>query len=402
MYKPHTQCRACGSDDLVSVLNLGFQPLANNFHKPDDEVPGRAPLEVMFCPICTLAQLSVVVNPKVLYRHYAYATSKSQTMKDHFRHIWGILNDERPCKVLVEIGSNDGDFLTFAKENGAEAVSGIDPSENLCALSRDQGHQTFCGPFGAATASMASACLPKIDVVLARHVFCHIDDWRDFFENLRMMCSDDTLVAIEVPWVCDMLGHGEWDTIYHEHLSYLSLTALNQVLDDTPFQITNAFHLGIHGGSLLILLKRSPSKAGGSVNDLLQTESYLTVTAWNNFATRTTQSCEDINDKLSTVHRHGSHIAGLGAAAKSTVIITACELQNVIQYIADGSPLKQGMISPNGIPVVSEDGLLKMRPSHTIMFCWNFAKEALQKHQPYLEAGGKFLIPIPEVREVGR
>ena len=210
MYHQHTKCRACGGTDLVLVLDLGAQPLANDFRKPGEECAGYAPLKVLFCKTCTLAQLSVVVRPEILYSRYSYVTSKSEMMRSHFKDILDDILEEchQTPKTLLEIGSNDGTFLKFAKNEFKEMV-GFEPAENLCAAAETQGVSTIERLFTHANAIELAAVPFKADVIVARHVFCHIDDWRDFIRGLETISHKDWSEAVgKGPFDFRSLGWG--------------------------------------------------------------------------------------------------------------------------------------------------------------------------------------------------
>src|SRR5579862_887048 len=197
MYKPHSQCRACGyarsgssgasksgtGAKLLKVFDLGLQPLANDFCEPRQARAGFAPLEVLYCPNCTLAQLSVVVDPKVLYSNYSYVTSPSATMQEHFTNIFNLISEESEIRYVMEVGSNDGRFLKFLQGKGAFNVLGIDPAENLGEIARKDEVPTLSTVFDRCSANESAARFPgNLDVIVARHVFCHIHDWREFMD----------------------------------------------------------------------------------------------------------------------------------------------------------------------------------------------------------------------------
>lgn len=250
MYKKVKACRTCGNLQLKEVYDLGVQPLANDFCRPDQESAGHAPLKVMFCEECTNSQLSVVVDPNIIYSNYPYVTSKSDTMKSHFRNLWNEITKEAKPKSLIEIGSNDGLFLDFCHNEGVENVLGVDPAANL------QHKDSICSLFDEQVAREIVDRGFRPDVIVARHVFCHIDDWRGFMQNIEAISNPETLVVIEVPYVMDMLHGLEFDTIYHEHLDYLSIKAVEYLLRDFMFHIHRIVRFEIHGGAIVLMLRR--------------------------------------------------------------------------------------------------------------------------------------------------
>ncbi len=418
MYKLHTHCRACGygkpsgppgiksspsGEKLIEAMGLGLQPLANNFCGPDDEHHGFAPLKVMLCPRCSLAQLSVVVKPEILYSNYLYTTSKSATMQEHFDRLWVSVCQECNPESVVEIGSNDGDFLDYARKHGAGAVCGIDPAANLTEIANRNGIQTFTGVFDEDTAKMARACVPPVSLVIARHVFAHIDDWLDFLFCLDVLCAKDTLVVIEVPYVCDMLKNVEFDTIYHEHLSYISIRAMEALLETSPFQLERIVRFPIHGGSVGIMIKRRNRNLPQckSVQDHLDNEK-ATVKEWGEFKEKSVVAVGELDNEVRALVDQGSKVVGYGAAAKSTVWLDCLEFtKKEIGFICDSTPGKWGKCSPGSdIPIVDEGALLRELPNYAILFAWVYEREILEKNKLWRGKGGKFIIPGPEVRIV--
>jgi C-methyltransferase C-terminal domain/Methyltransferase domain/Putative zinc binding domain len=416
MFKIHSHCRACGygtpkgppgiksapSDEkLVPVLSLGNQALANAFAKPDEMQSALYPLDVVLCPKCQLAQTSVVVPASVLYSTYKYVTSKSQTMQTHFQVLWDFVSTECKPEAMVEIGSNDGDFLKFAKDNGSTAVCGIDPAENLVGEARDRGLFTYCGVFDEQTANIARAAMPPIDLVMARHVFCHVDDWVGFMKALDTLCHRDTVVVIEVPHVRDLLENNEFDTIYHEHLSYLNLAALRALLDRSNFHLHRVTNFPIHGGALGLMLRHNTAaeRPHESVEEAYAIESPDLDKRWQNLSYTMKNMVFNLIDQVHDLTKKGKSVVGFGASAKSTVWLNMLGFtRKDIRFICDSTPQKWYCTSPGtDIPIVDEGALLREQPDYAIMFCWNFQSECLEKNKRWLEKGGRFIIPVPSI-----
>lgn len=391
MYKELKACRACGASDLMSpVFDLGVQPLANDFCKPGHARNGFAPLKVLYCGGCGLAQLSVVVDPAVLYANYPYITSRSKTMLGHFSLLWQAINIECTPNKVLEIGSNDGFFLDYCGQNGAKEVLGIDPAENLVEEAVKAGVNSVTGTFNDHTAEVANRIMNGPDVVVARHVFCHIDDWHAFMVNLDVVCRKHTVVAIEVPYAMDTLKNVEFDQIYHEHLSYLSISAMSELLRDTPFMIHRVKRFPIHGGSVVIFLRRRDAQmpADASVGNFLGQEDEVIGNAWAEFSEKAWYRINKLRDDVNAVKASG--VCGYGASAKSTVWINACGFKREqIQCICDETPQKQNCLSPGtDIPIQKEDVLPLF--NHSVLFAWNYITEIIQKNK---EWKGAFIIP---------
>jgi len=414
MYKSHTTCRACGyaappypgksapsGESLIKVFDLGLQPLANDFCNASDSRSGFAPLEVLFCPRCTLAQLSVVVDPEILYLKYKYLTSQSETMRIHFDMLWEGLNLLGSCQRIVEVGSNDGLFLAHCKARGAENVLGIDPAKNLVKLAAERWVPTLSCSFDAEAARMASDAVPICDLVVARHVFCHIDDWKSFVHNLAVLCSKHTLVYIEVPYVMDLINNGEFDTVYHEHTSYLSIRSLQALLSGSPLYLKQILRFSIHGGAIGLILKLRPeTDVHESVDEHLRGEAGYTAIRWQDFASLAHAKIHALRSMLETRADGKTLTVGYGASAKSTVWVNACGLnRRHLNFITDNTPYKQYKFSPgSNIPIVDEGALTRELPQYAVCFAWNYAEEIMKKEKLFKEKGGRWIIPHPEVR----
>jgi SAM-dependent methyltransferase len=407
MYHNHTHCRACGyakpgaqgvkaasAEKLIEVFDLGVQPLANDFVKADEPHAGYAPLKVLVCPRCSLAQLSVVVDPSILYDQYNYVTSPSSTMQEHFRQLMKDIAAETDGKSVLEIGSNDGRLLALMQVEGYK-VQGVDPAENLAAIARANGIPTLESLFCARSANQ----LGKPDVVIARHVFCHVDDWQDFVRGLEAVSHKDTLICIEAPYVGDTLRGCEFDQVYHEHLSFLSIKAMKALLRPTSLHIHRVIRYPIHGGTILIMLRRDnpPYKIiMDGLGDDIQIED------WKAFSAEAYAQIGRLKATVETLVAQGKRVAGLGASAKSTVWINACGFtRKHVEFIADNTPQKQFRFSPGTeIPITDEGAIMRELPDYVILFAWNFKSECLEKFAKAREKGVKFIIPVPRIEIV--
>ena len=411
MYDLHTYCRACGfakqgaqgiksapGDSLVEVFNLGTQPLANDFRKVDEEHAGCAPLKVMMCPQCSLAQLSVVVKPEILYSNYSYVTSPADMMARHFEQLVKDIQSETDGKSVLEIGSNDGKLLAMMQSNGFSTM-GVDPAMNLASAARGRGIPVTVGFFG----SDLARSLPQADIVIARHVFCHIDDWHDFIRGIEKITFSNSLVCIETPYVGDLLKNCEFDTVYHEHLSYLSIKAMDALLKGTKFHIHRIIRYPIHGGAILIMLRRNDSDIPVSAYTELHVDDF-NADDWKAFSVEARAQIDRLRATVRTLIAQGNSVAGLGASAKSTVWVNACGFtRKDISFIADNTPQKHWTFSPGSdIPICDEGAILRELPDYTIVFCWNYISECVIKNSLYLEKGGKLLVPVPNIRIISK
>jgi len=419
MYTTITRCRACGfgqpispggiksapSDDrLIPVLDLGVQPLANDFRREGEPHAGFAPLEVLFCPRCSLAQLSVVVDPSTLYKNYSYVTSPSRTMREHFESLLGDILTEIKPGGAVEIGSNDGLFLAFLHDHGFGNLIGIDPAKNLAEHAKMAGIITVNDFFGIESAKAAKEGVGQADLIIARHVFCHMNDWRGFVNALDVVASKDSLICIEVPSVDDQLASGSFDQIYHEHLSYLSLRSMKALLNESHFHVHRVVHYPVHGGAILMMLRRNDCELlqHPSVNEYLDKER-VTLTRWRQFSAESELQIIQLQNKVQSLVSQGRRVCGYGASAKSTVWINACGFTKGQLYgVYDCTMEKQYCCVPGtNIPVIHEGAFYADAPDYAVVFAWNYLSEIVLKQEKWLGGGGQFIVPVPKLRTIG-
>lgn len=406
MYIPHTYCRACDyarpaapgtksgpGEKLIEVFDLGLQPLANDFQKEGGEISGHAPLKVLYCPRCSLAQLSVVVRPEIMYRNYSYITSTSKMMQDHFQQLIGDIASHTSGRGVLEIGSNDGQLLALLQDKGY-SVLGVDPANNLANAARARGVPVQVGFFGEDLARV----LPQSDIVIARHVFCHVDDWHDFVKGLEAVSHKDSLICIEVPYVGDLLERCEFDTIYHEHLSYLSLKSVVELLRNSNLRLNKVIRYQIHGGAILLMLRHRDFEP-------LPYDAFsenLTEEDWRAFAVEARNQIDRLSNTVKSLVAQGKRVAGLGASAKSTVWINACGFtKKEIAFVADNTPQKQYTFSPGtNIPVIDEGAIIRELPDYVVMWAWNYREEILEKFSLARSKGVKFIVPVSKIEVV--
>jgi hypothetical protein len=413
MIQDRTRCRTCGSQNLKFILDLGKTALVNDFLKPED-VPSykiSLPLRVVLCSDCSLVQLAETVDPKILYSHYAYVTSTSKTMDTHLNkmmtHLLSTARLGSGSKVL-EIASNTGVFLKKFKEQGCE-VLGIEPASNIADVALVTAIPTRKEFFNSATAKKLKAEWGTADLILGRHVFAHIDDLKDLVAGLEAVSHAETLIAFEVPYLVDFFEHTEYDTIYHEHLSYISVRAIEALVKDSVFMLSRVDHYPIHGGSILFHLRHRSSKAKphSSVAHALEREKQLRLTeqaTWDVFAQRVNHIRTELPALLRKLKSEGKRIIGYGASAKGNTLLNTCGITtNELDYIIDNTPFKQNKIAPGSwIPVRPPEMLLKDQPDYALLLAWNFAPEIIKRETEFQRRGGRFIVPIPEPRIVNR
>lgn len=394
-YKLRTTCRACLGTDPVPVFDLGVQPLANDHNKPGEACQGFYPLAVNRCAKCGLAQLSVVVDPKVLYSNYTYVTSASETMHRHFQRLFQDIESEGVSKTMVEIGSNDGRLLRFFVGRGWNGL-GIEPADNLAQMAQAAAMPTINAFFDRESAEDAKVRMPLPGLILARHCFAHMDDWRETMLGLAVLSTKDTLIAIEVPYVKDLLERVEFDSIYHEHLSFVSLQPIVTLLKDTPFHIHRIIKYGIHGGALLLMLRHNDSGIQPHLSaDEFLAEENITEEDWKRFSGAAFLKIGELAKTVIDLNHQGKIVSAFGASAKATVLLNACGFhKKQVAFVTDNSPLKPGCLLPGtDIPIIEEGQMLSEHPDYVILTAWNYREEILAKNAKYRSRGGKFIIP---------
>ncbi|HUA38936.1 MAG TPA: class I SAM-dependent methyltransferase [Candidatus Sulfopaludibacter sp.] len=412
MIRERTHCRTCGSKNLRLILDLGKTALANDFLNPEEVAHYKIclPLRVVLCLDCSLVQLADTVDPKILYSRYAYITSTSRTMEAHLSdqsaHLLSVGRSGARPKVL-EIASNTGVFLKKFQERGCE-VLGVEPAQNICEVAEKAGIPTRGEFFNAANAKKIKAEWGEADLILGRHVFAHIDDLHDLIAGLETVSHRETLIAFEVPYLVDFFERTEYDTIYHEHLSYLSVRALAALVEDSPFALSRIDHYQIHGGSILFHLRHRSSKAVAheSVGKALEVERRMKLTeaaTWKTFTERVDYIRSELPALVRKLKSQDKRIIGYGASAKGNTLLNTCGLGiREMDYIIDNTPFKQNKVAPGSwLPIRPPESLLKEQPDFALLLAWNFAPEIIGREAEYQKRGGRFIVPIPKPEIVG-
>lgn len=404
------KCRSCGSTDTAIILDLGEQPLANNLLRPEDlaKPEPRFPLRLAVCKSCWLLQITELVPPVKLFSEYLYFSSFSDLMLRHAREACaGYLKEFGlgTNSLVVEVASNDGYLLQNFVATKVPCL-GIEPAANIAKVAREKGIETVVDFFGTKLANELARNGRQADLILGNNVFAHAPDTNDFVAGLRALLKPKGCIALEFPYGVDFIENSEFDTIYHEHVFYFTLTALQPLFKRHGLSIWRVRRLPIHGGSLrLFACHAGAYPVEDSVNELLHEEAKKGVAGYSFYEGFRQQVCE-LKDSLVTLLRElkqsGKRIAAYGASAKGSTLLNYYGLGGeTLEFVADRSTYKQGRLTPGThISIVSPEELLKRKPDYTLMLTWNFAAEILAQQKAYHEAGGKFIIPIPKVTVV--
>ncbi len=403
-------CRICGSVRLDPFLDLGSTPLANALVHPDRSATpeARFPLATARCLDCGQVQLTVVVAPEILFRDYRYASSASAPLLPHFDEYASelVVRFTPPGSLVVEIGSNDGVLLRPLSERGAVAI-GVEPATDLAASANARGLRTVNEFFSADVARRLRSEHGPAKAVVANNVLAHIDDLGEVIRGLDALLDDDGVFAAEVPYLGDLLDHVEYDTIYHEHLSYFALAPLSRLFDSAGMRLFDVHRVPIHGGSLRIFAGRKGRYRSTVELERTRRDEERSglgdAGTYRIFAERVAESRTALRDVIARAKTHGKHVAALGATAKGNTLLNYCGIgTDSIDYIGDTTSLKQGLLSPGmHIPIVPEGRLDQDHPDLILLLAWNYADAIVPRYRDYLKAGGRFIHPIPLARLIG-
>jgi SAM-dependent methyltransferase len=406
-------CRLCGSKKVKLVLALTPTPPANAFVPKDalSESQPTFPLDVFQCQSCGHTQLCDVVNPDHLFRNYVYVSGTSPAFVKHFEDYAKSISRRlgRAKGLVIDIGSNDGTLLGAFKSMGYD-VLGIDPAREIASRASANGIETIPSFFDQSVAENILDKYGQASIITANNVFAHSDHLDEILEGVRLLLQDDGLFVIEVSYLVDVVEKILFDTIYHEHLAYHALTPLITFFQNHGLSIIGAERVNSHGGSIRIIATPNAGPRANEketkVDELVRTEAevgLLQPEVFEQMGTRILKLRDQVVEKLKSFRADGLSVAGFGAPAKATTLMYHFGLgPDEIEFIIDDSPLKQNLYSPGlHVPVIDNSILESdQRPDVLVVLAWNFADVIVEKNWAFAQRGGKFLIPLPEVKVV--
>jgi SAM-dependent methyltransferase len=405
-YKLITNCRICDSSQLDSILNLGNQPLANALREIDDlneEI--YIPLEVIRCENCTTVQLSVNVDPDIMFKEYFWVTGTTKTATDHLEKLSTFISERCVKKnpSLLEVGSNDGSLLKILKKRDFGQLYGVDPAKNIVDSINEPKIIFYTDFFNYSFAKSFVEFNGNLDIVVARNVFSHVPDLVDCLRGVSSLLTEDGLFVIEFHEATKIVTEIHYDSIYHEHTFYHSIKSISEAAKIVGLNSFDIEISPISGGSLILFLSKKPKNKTISLLEHETSEEksgVLTIEKWNEFAKKSLKNLEDIRDYLN--ENTGRKLCGFGASARSSTLINAIgrECQNIIG-IADNNPLKQGKLSPGThLQIESPKKLITSNIDIVVVFPFNFEEEIIGFLKNILNWSGEVYLPLPNTPRV--
>ena len=407
-------CRLCEAPTKV-VMELASTPPANELVTSEfiesGEIQDKFPLPVAVCSGCGHVQLAAVVNPERLFRKYFYTSGVSPVFRDHFKNYAADIVrdfDLKPGDLVVDIGSNDGILLKYFKEHGVRVV-GVDPAENIAKLAEEGGVRTIAEFFGKDIACSIKEEFGSAKAIFANNVFAHSDFLDDITAGIAELLSDDGVFVFEVSYLPNVIQGTLFDTIYHEHLSYHHLSPLVSFFERFNLKLFNAHLVSTQGGSVRGFVGKPSRETKYGLTHLIEAEARLGLKTSHNESDGTAPILA-LNEKINSLRDQliellhgfkleGKMIVGFGAPAKCVTMMHHFGFgSDIIDYIVDDSPIKQNMFIPGkNIEILPVSTLYEKKPDYVIILVWNFAKNIMERNQKFIEQGGKFIVPIPEI-----
>lgn len=399
--KKKSTCRCCGSTQLLKYLNLGKQPLANSYHK--DGVSPLYPLEVMVCKNCFHNQLSVVVDPDKMFKKYLYVSGTTSTFQLHMKSLAvdAVRRFAKKKLYVLDIACNDGVQLEYFRDLGCDVI-GVDPAENLRSITEKKKIKVIVDYWTKKTADQIKK---RFDIITATNVFAHVDDVHEFLQACKKSLAPGGIIIIEFPYVDNMIANNEFDTVYHEHLSYFLVNSFKILVEKLNMHIVDVLQTKIHGGSIRFFLQDGVGNRSKKISKLIigeKRKELLKIETYKKFSIRVAANKKNMKQIVRSLRKQGKKIIGYGASAKGNTMLNYFKLD--LSYIVDDNPFKHGFKTPGrNIPIESPAVLNDEKSSLAIVvLSWNFFNEIMQKiiKRRGLKRNDSLLLYVPDVKEI--
>ena len=405
-------CRACGTDLKHTLVDLGLSPLANSYVSLDqaDQTDPRYPLHARVCSNCFLVQVDDVVPPSDIFSHYAYFSSYSSSWVEHARNYCETATERLGLgkdSFVVEVASNDG-YLLQHFVGKSIPVLGVEPAANVAKEAEKKGVKSLVAFFGKETAEKIVAEHGHANLTAANNVLAHVPDINDFVSGFAAVLADDGVSTFEFPHLLNLLEKTQFDTIYHEHFSYLSLYAVEKCFESNGLKVFDVEEIPTHGGSLRVWAQKTtgtrPETDRLSALRAKEAEAGIaTLACYEGFDAKCRKIRDDLLAFLKSAKTEGKTVAGYGAAAKGNTLLNYCDIgTDLIDFVVDANPHKQNTLLPGShIPVHAPDRLKVAKPDYVLILPWNLSAEIMKSMSHVSDWGGKFMVAIPRVEVIG-
>jgi 2-polyprenyl-3-methyl-5-hydroxy-6-metoxy-1,4-benzoquinol methylase len=400
------KCHMCSSSSLNLVVDLGMHPHSDDFLSKNrlEEVEHMYPLRLVSCGACGLLQIDYFVNPEILYRtNYVYESSITKSGVAHYKQMATDIAEKFSFAAgskTVDIGSNVGVLLTGFKEQGF-SVLGVDPAEKVAAKANANGIETIVDFFSKLVAEKIVSEKGKVKVVTGTNVFAHLHDIQGATEGIKALLDDDGVLVIEAPYAVDMIRDVEYDTIYHQHIGYLSVKPMAEYFKKFGLELFDVAHRDIHGGTLRYYVGHSGAHpVTSAVTEALQNEEAFGLydeKRLKQFSDDVFAQRRELRALLESLKAEGKKIVGISAPAKGNTLLNFCAIDTyLLDFLTEKSEFKQGLYTPGThIPIYGDEKILEEQPDYALILAWNFTDEIMKNMQEYKNKGGKFIVPIP-------
>lgn len=404
-------CRVCGGGDIEIVLKLNATPLEDQFVRQEykDLIQPVYPLELAICQGCGYVHLPYVVNPEASYADYAYVSGVTVGLRNHYDdYAKAIVRDfDVPEGVLaIDLGSNDGSMLASFKRTGMK-VLGVEPAQAIAKQANEAGLPTICGFFTDDTASKILKEYGSASIVTANYMYANIDDVMVFTKSVSKLLARDGIFIVQTGYHPEQMKIRMFDYIYHEHFSYFTIEVLKNIFESCGLELIQAAKTSPKGGSIRVVGQlQSGARTGDKSVDRLISEEHASgmreAVTYRKFASDIQVAKGQLIEELRKLKSAGKRLVGFGASHSTTTLTYHFELAPFMEYLVDDNPLKHGRYSPgHHIPVHSSEKLYEDKPDYVIVLAWQHQKSIIERHKVFLNLGGQFLLPLPNLRVIG-